>query len=141
MIPVLDSILNIGSKLIDRLIPDPEQKAKAQLELARMAQEGELAKMANETDLFKSEQSNLTTRHGNDMGSDSWLSKNIRPLALITLVVGYFSFATGSGFGFNVTEAYVELLGQWGMLAFSFYFGSRGMEKIAEIWASTKAKK
>ena len=45
----LDALLNVGSKLIDKLIPDPEQKAKAQLELQRMAQEGELAKMANET--------------------------------------------------------------------------------------------
>ena len=44
----LDSILNIGGKLIDKLIPDPEAAAKAQLELAKMAQEGELTKIANE---------------------------------------------------------------------------------------------
>ena len=47
----LDALLGIGGKLIDKLIPDPEQKAKAQLELAQMAQNGELAKMANDTDL------------------------------------------------------------------------------------------
>ena len=44
----LDSILNIGGKLIDKLIPDPEAQAKAQMELAKMAQEGELTKIANE---------------------------------------------------------------------------------------------
>jgi hypothetical protein len=41
----IDSILNIGGKLIDKLIPDPEAKAKAQLELAKMAQDGELEAM------------------------------------------------------------------------------------------------
>jgi len=63
----LDALLGIGGKLIDKLIPDPEQKAKAQLELAKMAQDGELAKMANETDLYKSEQNNLTDRLKADM--------------------------------------------------------------------------
>ena len=48
----LDALLNVGGKLIDKLIPDPEAKAKAQFELAKMAQDGELAKMANETKLL-----------------------------------------------------------------------------------------
>lgn len=139
MIPVIDSILNIGSKLIDKLIPDPEQKAKAQLELARMAQEGELAKMANETDLFKSEQSNLTTRHQSDMSSDSELSKNIRPLTLIAILAGYFTFAMLSAFDIDTESAYVELLGQWGMLIMSFYFGGRTLEKIIDMRSKGKS--
>ena len=49
----LDGLLAVGGKLIDKLIPDPEAKAKAQLELATLAQNGELAKMANETEMFK----------------------------------------------------------------------------------------
>ena len=56
----LDALLNVGGKLIDKLIPDPEAKAKAQFELTKMAQDGELAKMANDTDLYKTEQNNLT---------------------------------------------------------------------------------
>ena len=36
----LDSVLSIGAKLIDKLIPDPEARAKAQLDLAKLAQEG-----------------------------------------------------------------------------------------------------
>ena len=128
----LDALLNVGGKLIDKLIPDPEQKAKAQLELQRMAQEGELAKMANETKLYETEQNNLTQRMQADMGSDSWMSKNIRPLTLVFLLAAYSGFAIASIFEYETRGAYVELLGQWGMLVMSFYFGGRTMEKIAD---------
>jgi hypothetical protein len=129
----LDAILNIGGKLIDKLIPDPEAKAKAQLDLAKMAQDGELAKMANEADLYKTEQNNLTDRLKADMGSDSWLSKNIRPMTLIFILVAYFIFAMMSAYGHNANQSYVELLGQWGMLIMSFYFGGRTLEKIMDM--------
>jgi hypothetical protein len=129
----LTALLEVGGKLIDKLIPDPEAKAKAQLDLAKMAQDGELAKMANETDLYKTEQGNVTERLKADMGSDSWLSKNIRPMTLIAILLGYFTFATMSAFGKNANEAYVELLGQWGMLIMSFYFGGRTLEKIVDM--------
>jgi hypothetical protein len=128
----LDALLNVGGKLIDKLIPDPEQKAKAQLELQKMAQDGELQKMANETKLFEVEQNNLTERLKADMGSDSWMSKNIRPLTLVFLLVAYSGFAIASIFEYETRGAYVELLGQWGMLVMSFYFGGRTMEKIAD---------
>ena len=130
---VLDSILNIGGKLIDKLIPDPEAKAKAQIELARLAQEGELTKLANETKLYETEQNNLTARLNSDMTSDSWLSKNIRPMTLIAILIGYFVFAIMSAFDMNTNSAYVELLGQWGMLIMSFYFGGRTLEKIIDL--------
>jgi hypothetical protein len=128
----LDALLNVGGKLIDKLIPDPEAKAKAQLELQKMAQDGELARMANETELYKTEQNNLTERVKADMSSDSWLSKNIRPLTLIFLLLAYSGFAIASIFEYETRGAYVELLGQWGMLVMSFYFGGRTMEKIAD---------
>ena len=128
----LDALLQVGGKLIDKLIPDPEAKAKAQFELAKMVQDGELAKMANETKLFEVEQENVTRRAEADMASDSWLSKNIRPMTLIFLLVAYSGFAIASIFDFETRGAYVELLGQWGMLVMSFYFGGRTMEKIAD---------
>lgn len=131
----LDALLGIGGKLIDKLIPDPEAKAKAQLELAKMAQDGELAKMANDTDLYKTEQNNVTDRWKADMSADSTLSKNIRPLSLIAIFAGYFTFAMMSAFGYNANESYVQLLGNWGMLVFGAYFGSRSLEKITEIRA------
>ena len=128
----LDALLNVGGKLIDKLSPDPEAKARAQLELQKMAQDGELAKLANETKLYETEQNNLTQRMQADMGSDSWLSKNIRPMTLVFLLVAYSGFAIASIFEYETRGAYVELLGQWGMLVMSFYFGGRTMEKIAD---------
>lgn len=130
---MLDALLNVGGKLIDKLIPDPQAKAQAQLDLAKLAQDGELAKIANEAKLFEAEQNNLTQRHQADMGSDSWLSKNIRPLTLIAILTGYFVFALMSAFDLDTNAAYVELLGQWGMLIMSFYFGGRTLEKIIDL--------
>ena len=94
---------------------------------------GELAKMANETKLFELEQNNLTDRLKADMASDSWLSKNIRPMTLIAILSGYFTFAMMSAFGMDTNKTYVELLGQWGMLIMSFYFGGRTLEKIMDM--------
>lgn len=129
----LTALLEVGGKLIDKLIPDPEAQAKAQLELAQMAQNGELARMANETKLFETEQTNLTDRHKADMASDSWLSKNIRPMTLVAIFSGYFLFGIMDANGMEANESYVQLLGQWGMLVMSFYFGGRTLEKIMEI--------
>jgi hypothetical protein len=133
----LPALLDLGGRLLDKFIPDPAAKAKAQLDLAQMAQNGELAAMANDTKLFETEQNNLTSRHTADMASDSWLSKNIRPMTLIAIIVGYFTFAFMSAHNYNANEAYVTLLGQWGMLVMSFYFGGRTLEKIMDM----KAKK
>lgn len=130
---ILDALLGIGGKLIDKLIPDPAQKAEAQLKLAEMAQNGELEKLARENEAYKTEQDNVTGRWSADMASDSWLSKNIRPLALVAILTGYFGFALMSAWNINVNNAYVELLGQWGMLVMSAYFGGRTLEKIIEL--------
>jgi len=129
----LDAILNIGGKLIDKLIPDPEAKAKAQFELTKMAQDGELAKMANESKMYELEQNNLTERMQADMASDSWLSKNIRPMTLIYILVSYLVLAILDAAALDIADAFVELLGQWGMLVMSFYFGGRTLEKIMDM--------
>jgi hypothetical protein len=129
----LTALLEVGGKLIDKLIPDPEAKAKAQLDLAQMAQDGELAKMANDTKLFEVEQTNTTERWQADMASDSWLSKNIRPMALIAIFVAFFTFTMMSAFGYSAQESYVQLLGQWGQIIFLAYFGGRTVEKLADM--------
>lgn len=130
---LLESLLGIGGKLIDKLIPDPAAKEAATLELAKLAQNGELARMANETDIYKTEQTNVTERWSDDMASDSWLSKNIRPMSLIAIFTAYFMFTTMSAFGYNAQESYVQLLGQWGQIVFLAYFGGRTVEKLAEM--------
>ena len=129
----LDAILNIGGKILDKVLPDPEAKAKAQLELAKMAQDGELAKIANETKQLEIEQTAVTDRWKADMGSDSWLSKNIRPMALIAIFMAYFLFTAMSAFGYNAQESYVQLLGSWGQIVFLAYFGGRTVEKLADM--------
>ena len=128
MFPIA-ALLDIGGKLIDRLIPDPAAKAQAQIELLKMQQEGRLAELTADS----KEIEELTKRLQADMSSDSWLSKNIRPMTLIAILAGYFIFAGLSAAGVQVNEAYVKLLGEWGMLIMSFYFGGRTLEKIIDM--------
>lgn len=130
---MINVLLPFAGKLLDKFFPDPAQKAEAQVKLMELAQNGELAKLANETELFKADQSNVTDRWNADMSSDSWLSKNIRPMSLIAILSGYFTFAMMSAFGYDANESYVTLLGNWGMLIFGAYFGSRSLEKIVEL--------
>lgn len=128
----LNPLVAIGGKILDRVLPDPVAAEKAKAELAQLEQSGELARMANEAKMYETEQNNLTQRMQADMASDSWMSKNIRPMTLIFLLVAYSGFAIASIFEYETRGAYVELLGQWGMLVMSFYFGGRTMEKIAD---------
>ena len=122
----LGAVLDIGSKILDKVFPDPAAAEAAKLKLLEMQQNGELAQLNADV----SEQHELTDRLKADMGSDSWLSKNIRPMTLIAILTGYFIFAILSAAHIEVNQKYVELLGQWGMLIMSFYFGGRTLEKI-----------
>lgn len=132
---MINVLLPFAGKLLDKFILDPSQKVEAQLKLAELAQNGELAKMANETDLFKTEQNNVTDRHTADMASDSWLSKNIRPMTLVYILVAYLLLAVLDASVLDIADSFVELLGQWGMLVMSFYFGGRTLEKIMDMRA------
>jgi uncharacterized membrane protein (DUF106 family) len=132
MLPIA-ALLSIGEKVLDKVLPDPEARAKAQAMLIEMQQKGELAKLQADMN----EQDNLTKRAEADMKSDSWLSKNIRPMTLIFILLTYTVFGMMSAWDIEVNNNYVELLGQWGMLIMSFYFGGRTLEKIMDM----KAKK
>lgn len=132
MFPIA-ALLDVGMKVLDKVLPDPAVKAQAQLALMEASQKGELANLQADMQ----EQIELTKRLEADMASDSWLSKNIRPMTLIAILSGYFIFAGLSAADIEVNKAYVELLGQWGMLIMSFYFGGRTLEKIMDM----KAKK
>ena len=99
------------------------------IEKARIEQE-ELAALlkaqANQED-------NVSKRWQADMSSDSWMSKNIRPGTLVYILTAYLLFAGLSAAGIEVNEAYVNLLGQWGMLVMTAYFGGRTVEKVMEM--------
>jgi uncharacterized membrane protein (DUF106 family) len=133
MLPI-GMLLEVGGKILDKVIPDPEAKAKAQAALMEMQQKGELAQLQADMN----EQDNLTKRMEADMKSDSWLSKNIRPMTLVFILVVYTIFAALSAADIEVNNNYVELLGNWGMLVMSFYFGARTLEKVMDIKAKAK---
>jgi uncharacterized membrane protein (DUF106 family) len=136
MLPIA-ALLSIGEKVLDKVLPDPEARAKAQAMLLEMQQKGELAKLQADMN----EQDNLTKRAEADMKSDSWLSKNIRPMTLIFILLTYTVFGMMSAWDIEVNNNYVELLGQWGMLIMSFYFGGRTLEKIMDMKAKKDAIK
>ena len=135
MIPI-GMLLEVGGKILDKVLPDPEAKAKAQIALMEMQQKGELAQIQADIN----EQDNLTKRAEADMKSDSWLSKNIRPMTLIFILLTYTVFGMMSAWEIEVNNNYVELLGQWGMLIMSFYFGGRTLEKIMDMKAKSEPK-
>jgi hypothetical protein len=128
MIP-LAAIMSIGEKVLDRVLPDPAAKAQALAELTKIQNEGKLA----ELNADNIENQELTKRLEADMKSDSWLSKNIRPMTLVFILFVYSTFAMMSAWDIEVNNNYVELLGQWGMLIMSFYFGGRTLEKIIDM--------
>ena len=99
------------------------------IEKARIEQEelqALLKAQANQED-------NVSKRWQADMASDSWLSKNIRPGTLIYILTAYLLFALLDGGGYQIAESYLQLLGQWGMLVMTAYFGGRTVEKVMEM--------
>lgn len=131
----------LGVKIADN--PTPEDVAKLRqlqyeheeklLELgiqkAQLEQEELKALLAVQAN----QENNVSERWKADMASDSWLSKNIRPGTLVYILTAYLLFAGLSAAGINVQESYVALLGQWGMLVMTAYFGGRTVEKVMEL--------
>jgi hypothetical protein len=81
------------------------------------------------------EMQNVSTRWTSDMKSDSWLSKNTRPLTLIYLTLASTILIIIDSFHtlFDVDTAWVELLKTLLITVYVAYFGSRGAEKITKI--------
>ena len=78
----------------------------------------------------------ITRRWESDMKSDSWLSKNTRPLALIFLSVMAIAFIwvdSHHEISFTVEQEWIALLKQLLTTVYIAYFGSRGMEKFKTI--------
>ena len=131
----------LGVKITDD--PSPEEVSKLRqlqydheerllelgIEKARLEQEELKAFLAAQAN----QDNNVSDRWKADMASDSWLSKNIRPGTLIYILTAYLLFAALSAAGIQVQESYVSLLGQWGMLVMTAYFGGRTVEKVMEM--------
>jgi hypothetical protein len=131
----------LGVKIADN--PSPEEVSKLRelqfdheerlLELGIEKAKMELEELKLLAAAAQNEENNVSDRWTADMSSDSWLSKNIRPMSLIAIFLGYFLFAMMSAFGYNANESYVTLLGNWGQLIMGAYFGGRTIEKLAEM--------
>jgi hypothetical protein len=81
------------------------------------------------------EMKEVSSRWRSDMKSDSWLSKNTRPLALIFLTASAIFMMSVDSFHlqFDVDEAWISLLKTLLVTVYVAYFGSRGAEKITKI--------
>ena len=131
----------LGVKIPDN--PTPEDVAKLRqlqfdheerlLELGIEKAKMDLAELDLLAKAAQNDADNITDRWEADMASDSWLSKNIRPMSLIAIFIGYFLFAMMSAFGYKASESYVILLGNWGQLIMGAYFAGRTIEKLAEM--------
>lgn len=110
---------NVGG-VLDNLTTTKEEKLEAQRKIKEI--------VANyEVEMEK----NVTDRWNADMNSDSWLSKNVRPMVLIFLVVCtvLLIFIDAGHLKFNVKESYVDLLQIVLITVIGAYFGGRSLEK------------
>jgi len=120
-----------GSNIAEKISNIIDKHTFSKVEKAQFEKEMQEIFIKAELDL----ESEITKRHQNDMVSDSWLSKNIRPLLTIFSLILYtiFSITDGNIGDFNIEDNYVDMLGQIVIMSLGFYFTSRGIEKTAKI--------
>lgn len=120
-----------GSNIAEKISGIIDTHTFSKVEKAQFEKEMEQVFIKAELDLEKE----ITSRHAADMASDSFLSKNIRPMLTIFSLVLYTVFALidGNIGEFNIANQYVDLLGQIVIMSLGFYFTSRGIEKTAKI--------
>ena len=107
--------------VIDNLHTSKEEKLEAERKIQTL--------IANhEAEMEK----NITVRWKMDMASDSWLSKNIRPLVLVFLVVStvLMIFIDAGAISFNVEDKWTDLLQLVLITVIGAYFGGRSLEKV-----------
>ena len=114
-----DLVKGVGG-VIDNLHTSKEEKLAAEAKIKALIAEHE-AKM----------EQNITDRWSADMNSDSWLSKNVRPLVLVFLVVStvLMIFIDAGTISFTVEEKWTDLLQLVLITVIGAYFGGRTMVK------------
>ena len=114
---VLDSVGNI----IDDLVTTKEEKIQAKTKLKEII-------LNHQAQI----ESNITDRWKVDMASDSWLSKNVRPLVLIFVIVCtmLLIFIDAGFIDFKVESKWVDLLQLVLITIVASYFGGRSLEKV-----------
>ena len=111
---------NVGG-ILDNLTTTKEEKLEAQAKIKDMI-------MSYEAEMQKQ----VTERWKVDMNSDSWLSKNIRPLVLVFLVVAtvLLIFIDAGAISFKVQDKWTDLLQLVLITVIGAYFGGRSLEKV-----------
>ena len=115
-----DLIKNVGG-VIDNLHTSKEEKLEAERKIKEL--------IANyEVEMEK----NITSRWQADLKSDSWLSKNVRPMTLIFLIVCtmLLIFIDAGALKFEVKSSWVDLLQLVLITVIGAYFGGRSFEKV-----------
>tara|TARA_R100000388_G_scaffold87750_2_gene67763 strand:+ start:904 stop:1296 length:393 start_codon:yes stop_codon:yes gene_type:complete len=115
-----DLVKNVGG-VIDNLTTTKEEKLEAERKIKEL--------IANyEVEMER----NITARWEADLKSDSWLSKNVRPMTLIFLIVCtmLLIFIDAGAINFNVKDSYVDLLQLVLITVIGAYFGGRSLEKV-----------
>ena len=115
-----DLIKSVGG-VVDNLTTSKEEKLEAERKVKEL--------IANyEIEMEK----NITSRWEADLKSDSWLSKNVRPMTLIFLIACtmLLIFIDAGAINFNVRDPYVDLLQIVLITVIGAYFGGRSLEKV-----------
>ena len=115
-----DLVKGVGG-VIDNLHTSQEEKLEAERKIKEL--------MANyEVEMEK----NITSRWEADLKSDSWLSKNVRPLTLVFLIVCtmLLIFIDAGALNFEVKSSWVDLLQLVLITVIGAYFGGRSLEKV-----------
>jgi hypothetical protein len=112
-------IKEVGN-VIDKLTTTKEEKLEAQRLIQELLEQADKDAQAQVTDRWKA-----------DMNSDSWLSKNIRPMVLIylTFVFSVLSFFDGNIGNFKVDESYTPIFQSLLITVYGAYFVGRTWEK------------
>jgi len=115
-----DLIGSIGG-VVDNLTTSKEEKLEAERKIKELVSNYEVEMEKTITDRWKS-----------DMASDSWMSKNVRPLVLIFLVVStvLMMFIDAGVLSFNVEAKWTDLLQLVLITVIGAYFGGRSLEKV-----------
>lgn len=128
-----EKVIEAVGNTLDKVFTNKEevQAGKIEMEKVISAQFIRMEELSNQANADA--QKELTERLKIDMASDSKLSKNIRPMTLIYLLIlftGLIVIDSIGGLNFNVDEGYKEIIKYLLMAVFSFYFIGRGIEKV-----------
>ena len=117
-----------GSNIAEKISDIIDKHTFSKIEKAQFEKEMTEVWINAESDIQK----NVTERWKTDMNSDSWLSKNVRPLVLIFLVVStvLIVFIDAGFINFEVKDNWVDLLQMVLITVIGAYFGGRSYEKI-----------